>query len=184
MAKTKGGRTISTKTYFEDCLLTDVIRVNPNGWMDYNDLSTQSTPLAYVSGHLKITNDGLGTYTQKTYKPTHVTELFNTTTNQFNFAELDLGDEVMIRLDLLIQTTSPNQEIELHFTFDVGGFPYDLSIEKTLFKTAGWHSIVRAVHFYIGNIGTKTNPCELHFTSDDSANIKVNGFYISTTKII
>lgn len=155
-----------------------------NGWMDYNDLATQSTPLAYTNGHLKILNDGLGSYTQKSYKPTYVTELFNVSTNQFSFSELKLGDELMIRLDLLVQTTQPNQEIELHFTFDVGGSPYDLSVEKMQFKTVDWHPIVRAVHFYIGNLGTKNNPCELHFVSDNSANIKVNGFYISTTKII
>ena len=55
-----------------------------DGWIDY---SNSGTSINYTAPNaLKLTNDGLGLYTNKTFKPYGITELFNTTTNQFNFS--------------------------------------------------------------------------------------------------
>lgn len=153
-----------------------------DGWIDYNDLATQTTPLAYTTGNLKITNDGAGAYSTSVYKPSGVTRLWNTSTNQFDFTGLNIGDEVSIRIDLVITTTANNQEGTLQLNFDIGGSPYSLGILNEQKKTIGTYSAVRTSHFYIGNVGTKNNPAELIFTSSDPASIKVNGFFISVKR--
>lgn len=150
-----------------------------NGWFDYNDLTTQTTPIAYTTGTIPITNDGLGQYSQSNYKPVGVTKLWNTSTNQFDFSELKIGDRLELRIDVIVTTTTSNQDVNLKLTFDIGGFPYDLNIITESYKLAGTYNITHATLFYIGNEGTRDNPAELRFTSDDNASILVNGFYIT-----
>jgi hypothetical protein len=162
----------------------DILRIKSNGFIDYNDLATQSVPIAYTSGTIKITNDGLGAYTQDTYKPKGSSPLWKTDVNQFDFSSLDIGNEAMVRIDVEVETTVSNQEVCFDMVFGIGESEYSLNVETVSYKTAGWHKIVRACHFYIGNTITKNNPAELRFHSDgdDNANIKVNGFYISVLR--
>ena len=68
------------------------------GFMDYNDNSTSTTPITLVADTwTTITNDGLGAFTNKTYKPYgNVTELMNTSTGAIDPTGLDLGDTILI----------------------------------------------------------------------------------------
>ena len=163
---------------------TAIRHTKSNGWFDYNDLTTHTTPIAYTTGTIAITNDGLGAFSQNTFKPRGVTNLWNVATNKFNFSECEIGNEIVLRVDLLVTTLTPNQEVNLNLTFDIGGSPYSLNVCDVQFKTAKQYNIVRYARFYIGNEGTKNNPTELTFTSDGGATIIVNGFYVSLTKII
>jgi len=151
-----------------------------DGFMDYDHgVSTQ----AYTTGNLKLLNDGTGANTINTYKPLGISEFWNTTTNQFNFAELALGDEVTIRLDIIVQTTANSQESTTYLACGVGAVgAYNLPFETFQFKSAGTYQIARSIRFYLGNTLTKDNPAEFYFTSDANATITVNGFYISVKR--
>lgn len=170
-----------TGTKFTQVAVTGVPAYR-DGFFDYNDLTTATTPIAYTTGTIALTNDGAGAYSTSVYKPIGITQLWNTTSNQFDFSDLSLGDEVILRTDLLVTTTGANQVFEFHLTFDIGGTPYDLGIYHAHFKTAGTYNVVETESFYIGNAGTRDNPGELRFSSDSNATIKVNGFYISVKR--
>jgi len=152
---------------------------NRNGFIDY---SHSGTTQSYTSGNLKILNDGAGTYTLKTYKPLGITELWSTTTNQFDFSELALGDEVMLRVDYNITTSASNQIVNGFLRLDTAGTPYDLSVGTTNYKTVGTYNLIKVLPFYIGNTGTLNNPAELYFNSDAAAAIELKGFYISVNR--
>lgn len=152
-----------------------------DGFIDYNHSGTTQS---YTTGDLKILNDGAGVYTLKTYKPLGVTELWNSTTNQFNFSELSLGDEVLLRTDGIVTTTSNNQIFGTKIKFDITGIPYELQVGQSYYKTIGSYQVNRVMSFYIGNTGTLLNPAELLFFSDSAATVKLNGFYISIKRRI
>jgi len=154
---------------------------NRDWFIDYNDLTTQSSPIAYTTGTIKLTNDGAWPYWNTAFPPAWVTSLWNTTTNQFNFSQLSIWDEVTLRFDVNLTTTQANQVIKFLVTFDIWGTQFDLTLDQQVFKTAGTYNIVETERFYIGSAGMKNNPWEIKFTSEgnDDATIVVNWFYLS-----
>ncbi len=84
------------------------------GFFDYNDSATAITPISVLANTwTKLTNNGLGAFTNKTYKPAGVAEVWNTTTNRFEWGDLVLGDTLDIRADIDIITSVPNQIVNL-----------------------------------------------------------------------
>ena len=154
-----------------------------DGYMSYNDSATQTTPILYTAPNpLKITCDGLGQFTQKTFKPLNITELYNTTTNQFIFTDLAIGDQLLIRIDLSVDVLK-DSTIDVYMIFDIGGTPFILYFETTkYFKDAGIVQIVVERSLYLGSSSVVANPAEVYFKSTSNATIRVNGFYISTTR--
>lgn len=158
------------------------------GVYDYNDLSTQTTPLNYTGvDPFYITNDGLGISTNKIYKLTGIDDVYNTTTNAFDFLGLELGDTIDIRLDLDITTSSPSQTVKIIIELGIGSFPigtYQLNFsnEKT-YKTAKtylnetWFNSV-----YMGDATTRDHEAKFIFESDGNATIVVNGWYVRANK--
>jgi len=163
---------------------TKVVRLPINGFWDLNDLTTQTTPLSYISGNLTIPCDKNGPYSTEEYKPLDIDSIFNSQTSQFDFSGFSLGDQLIIRTDLLVTTTAINQEADLDLVCDIGGNQYSLHIGTWQFKAAGEYQLVGMSGFYIGNVGTRDNPAEIVFSSEDGASIKVNGFYITTNRRI
>lgn len=149
------------------------------GGFDYNDLETQTTPLAYTTGDLQLTNDTLGSYTFLSQPPYGVTRVWDEDTNTFDFSQLSIGDEVFLRLHINLTTTSANQISGLKVLFGEGTAneyeqPIDLGIA---FKTAGSHDVLRELKFYIGNNDWKNTPAKLLFNSDANASIVVYGWH-------
>jgi hypothetical protein len=155
---------------------------NLDGFWDYSDLATQSTPLAYTTGEMSLTCDGAGPYTLTTYRPYDITDIFDAVNGEFDFSGLAVGDELTVRTDIVVTTSANNQEVKLMLKCDIGGSPYYLTAGVWHFKTAGVHPIVATNHLYIGNAGTRDNPAEMVMTSDASASVVVNGFYVTTKR--
>lgn len=154
-----------------------------NGYADYNDSTTSGTPITpSTSTWTKLTNDKAGAFTTTAYLPAGVTDLWDTTGNQFDFSELSLGDQVDIRFDLSVTTTSANQVVRQRVQFDIGGSPYNIEFDQKQVKTAGTFQVIRQVKFHMGNSGTINNPGEWQIWTDSSANVTVNGVYISVTR--
>lgn len=149
------------------------------GFIDYNDLFTATTPIVVpgTSTFVDITNDGLGPNTLKTYLPTGMTDIWNTSTNLFFWTDLKLGDMVDIRLDLEVITTTANQVVEVVLELATGGTPYDIPFAANLFKAAGTYKINRYNGIYMGNLDTLNNNAKFKIKSDAPATLRVNGWY-------
>jgi len=145
------------------------------------DYSSSLPAVEYVNTnqYLKLLNNGQGIYTNKTYAKQR--ELWNTDTNQFDFSNSKLGDEVLIRIDADVTTMMDNQEINL--INNIGCFPggegYKMNFYKNIIKNKGKHNIISSLHLYIGNEYILNNPSELLFSSDNEATVQLTGFYIS-----
>jgi hypothetical protein len=148
------------------------------GLLDYNDLATATTPIVIpnTGAFVDMTNDGLGAFTNKTYAASGVTDLWDTGTNLFDWSELSLGDQVNIRLDIEVTTTSPNQLVTVQLQLAVGGSPYTLPYSENVFKNAGVHEINRFSMVYMGDANTLNNGGKFQVSSDGNATCIVRGW--------
>lgn len=149
------------------------------GFVDYNDLATATTPIPFIADtEITLTNDGLGAFTNKTYLPTGVTDIWNTTTNKFDFTQLKLGDMIDIRVDLNITTASNNQTITVNMHLAEGASEYTIPFTSQYeYKTAGTRQVVTYNGIYMGDNNTLNNPAELHLLSDKTGSVVVNGWF-------
>ena len=87
------------------------------GFIDYNDTSTTASPLVLVADTwTTIPNDGLGAFTNKTYKPDGVTELMNTSTGALDATDLVLGSSILVRNDFSVTPNTNNSLLEFRYT--------------------------------------------------------------------
>ena len=147
------------------------------GGFYYADLTTQTTPLSYVSGELQLTNDIGGSETFLSKPPYGITSVWDEGLGVFNFSQLSIGDEVFIRADLNFTTNSIDQFVELKIVLGEGS-----ANEKTI--NLGIYSIENigeillngSVNFGINNEDWRTTDAKLYFSSSDIGSIKVVGF--------
>lgn len=150
------------------------------GFVDYNDLATATTPINVVAATPTVlTNDGAGAFTNKTYLPLDMTDIWNAVTDTFDWTELKLGDMIDIRLDVVVTTTQPNQEVSIDLELAQGtGNEYNIPfITDQQFKTTGVHPVNRFNGIYMGDTNTLNNAAQFKITSDDACTVKVNGWY-------
>jgi len=152
------------------------------GHFHFSDLATQTIPLVVLpSVPKKLTNDILGSFTVLDYAPYGISlEFWDDTNNQFDFSNLSLGDSLLIRVDLIANTTSVNQTIDIYIKLGIGtASEYDLLIDSFNVKaiTSGLH-ILKDVSLSIDNDDWNNAPAEIYFLSDDNATVKVNGWYV------
>ena len=150
------------------------------GVYDYNDLNTQTTPISLVGGegYVRVTNDGLGAFTNKDYALTGVPDIYNTASDTFDFTDLSLGDTVDFRLELGVTTTTTNTEFDVILRMAVGGLSYDLEFEtEKNYKVARVHRLNRWNGMYIGDANTLNNGAYFMIKSDKGCTILVGGWY-------
>lgn len=148
------------------------------GIFDYNDLVTATTPIAITGGGgaVFLTNDAAGAFTNKLYPPTGVTDIWDNSTNDFDFSQLTLGSTIIFRIDLEIVLSAANQEIDLTMDIAIGGTPYTLSVDHRQYKTAGTYHYVNSFSIYMGDINTLNNPAKFAIESPNNLDVKVNGW--------
>ena len=152
------------------------------GFWDYNDSATASTPipLTVATTEYEVTNDGLGPFSSKTWGLNGVTDIWDVSTNRFDFSNLSLGDTVDIRFDVEFDTTTTNTEVSLLIELGVGGSPYQLPIlSEANQKTIGIHKHVIFMGVYMGDANTRDNPARVLASAEKTGvTIKVNGWYV------
>jgi len=152
------------------------------GYFHYTDTLTQTTPLTIIADtNKKLTNDGLGAQTNLTQAPYGVSTLFNTTTNEFDFSQLSIGDTLDLRVDLSLTTTSANQKYLVFLRVGEGSASqYDLPIFSGQIKNISSNNrIIGNEPFSIDYQEHIDNPATLYILSDDDGSVKVNGWYTS-----
>lgn len=153
---------------------TEVYDTPRHGVYNYdNTLSAQS----FTGTPIVLQNDDDGVNSYKNVIP-GVVEIFNSSTHEFDFSDLQIGDTVLFRVDIVVTTTGANQEIEVYLDLAQGDpANYQISIGRRFFKTAATHNVSDIVNFvYMGNTATKDNPAQLMFNSDANATVLVNGW--------
>jgi hypothetical protein len=149
------------------------------GFVDYNDSTTAGTPISLSAGvPTVLTNDGAGSFTNKTYLPTGVTDVWDEV-DSFDWSELELGDMLDIRMDVFLTTSSPNTTVEVDLHLGTGGGAYTIPfVTDADFKDAGTHTINKYNGIYMGDTNTLNNGGQFKITCDKNSTVVVNGWYV------
>ncbi len=169
----------SKKIEVANILPTDNCRT---GYFQYNDLATQSTALVVLAsgGFTDLPNDELGAQTLKTFAPVGVTDLWDATAGEFDWSELKLGDTIEVRLDIVVETSSPNTEIQVELFLGGGTFSIPFVTEKTL-KSATSHRLIRYSSFSIDSTFVLNGGGTFAISTSDDCDVVVNGWFLRAT---
>ena len=165
-------------------VLTDPIEesdqfVSAVGGFYYADLATQTTPLAYTTGDLQIENDIDGADTFLTQPPYGITSVWDEGSNVFSFSQLSIGDEIFLRIDLIVTTSAANQTSNVKLLLGEGTADEKTLVLNTFYtETAAATVFTSKVHFDIRNENQRITGAKLLFDSDASADIEVTGFHV------
>lgn len=157
--------------------------VGRSGFIDYNDTDTALNPISIGTTFTNITNDGLGTDSNKMYSPIGDSDIYDTTNNRYDFSSLKLGDMVSFRLNVTVTTTVANQELWFSNFLGHGGTgtPYSSTNKYFQFKTAGTYPITIDSYFDIGNENTLDNYGGFYMRSDDTLTLINHGVRFQIT---
>lgn len=156
-----------------------------NGLADYNDVTTATTPIVLSANTwTTITNDGAGAFTNLAYLPSGATRLMDTSTGQFDFSELKLGDNCFIRNDFSVTPQTNNALLKLRYQLGAGVNSYTLeTILGRLDSGSGIpyrFSLVPQM-IYMGDLNTKDNPITLQINLSTSGTVVNAGSAIGVT---
>lgn len=136
-----------------------------NGFIDYNDTSTTTTPIVMDADvWYDIPNDGLGGFTNKNTPPEGVSELMFTPSGEFDFSELSLGDTVLIRNDFQVTPQTNNALLDVRYELGVGASPYYLEVSSRRLDSGSgvpYGNEKPPFLIYMGDTNTRDNPCKL-----------------------
>lgn len=170
-----------TEQDIRDLISSLVLR---GGWADYNDATTAGAPIVVTggAGFVYLTNDAAGPFTNKNWRSPDITDVWDASLNQFDWSELDLLDDVTIRLDATVTTASPNQELEIALEVASGASSYDIPFVIAQVKNAGDYRSTRFNGLYMGDANTLNNPSKFKIKSDGNCTVVVHGWWCKVTK--
>ncbi len=165
---------------------SDGVTPDKGGFIDYNDTSTAASPLVLLADTwTTIPNDGLGSFTNKTYAPDGVTELMDTNTGAIDPANLPLGSSMLVRNDFSVTPSTNNSLLEFRYTLGSGGGAYTL--EKLIGRLDSGsgkpyrQSLVPDL-IYMGDTNTRDNPIGLQVRLSTSGTLINAGSVIQVIK--
>lgn len=188
--ETKGAATATSGQYLtangDGTATFKTVPVATTGWYDNADSFTAGTPIALTSGvKSDLTNNNLGVDTNLDFALPTVSNIWNSSTNRFDFTGLTIGDTVDVRIDVILTTTGANTALTLEFEFASGtgsAFPL-IILPQTNFKTAGTYQVTHSRGFYIGSALVRDNPCRIRALVDTAgASITVKGWFTRVIK--
>jgi len=154
------------------------------GWADYNDTGAgQAIPAAAWT---QVTNDGAGAYTNKTYMPLGVEDVWDTTNNCFLFEDLAVGTSISLRYDFTATPTVNNTIIKVRFKWvakDDSGTPlYTFYINKklpTLDEGVGVvHDLMGGLPLTVDGEDQRRGDIFLEIYTNNATTINLNGFKV------
>ncbi len=156
------------------------------GFWDYNDLATTSTPIALTLADTfyELPNDGAGARTQLSYALDGFDNIWDVATDRFDWTNgtvLSLGDTVDIRFDVDFITGSVNTDISLSLELGIGGptpFTLPIIIDKG-HAAADTYDEVHQLSFYIATSDTLDYPARVTAAaSKTGTTVIVNGWFV------
>jgi hypothetical protein len=155
------------------------------GWADYEDVATTGTPIAVTAVPAVLTNDGLGVDTNTAYLPiggNGITQLWDTSSNGFDFSDLNVGDMVDIRMDITMIIASNNTAVDVDLHMGSGGSIVVPFISQQNFKSTGSFEVIRYMGVYIGSADVRDSLAQLKVSADNNCTCTVNGWYIKAIR--
>jgi len=155
------------------------------GWADYEDVATTGTPINVTATPTVLTNDGTGVNTNTSYLPVGgngVTQLWDTSSNGFDFSDLNVGDMVDIRMDITMIITSNNTAVDVDLYMGSGGSIVVPFISQQNFKSTGSFEVIRYMGIYIGSEDVRDNLAQLKVSADNNCTCTVHGWYIKAIR--
>jgi len=148
------------------------------GSFDVQDVATITTPIAIPGTGVftQLTNDGAGPQTINDFAPVGLTELWDTTNDEFDFSQLKLGDILHIRADMEVTTASPNTEVELQLLAGIGVFAFPIGWDHEFYGTAGMFPLVRSSFLTMQTTTILTGKAQFKLKADKACDVKVNGW--------
>lgn len=144
------------------------------------DLATATVPIVIPGTGVftQLTNDGAGAQTSNANAPDGITELWDTANDEFVFAQLRVGDQITIRVDLLVDILSVNTDIELELAFfdDTPAFSFALNWDTEAYKTAGVKPVSVASVVTVDAAFLLTTTAQFRMKADKACNVKVIGW--------
>ena len=155
------------------------------GWADYADVTTTGSPIAVSAVPAVLTNDGLGVDTKTAYLPiggNGITQLWNTSSNGFDFSDLNVGDMLDIRMDISVVIASVNTVVGINLLMGSGGSVVVPFISDQNYKATGTFKTIRYMGLYIGSTDVRDTLAQLKIEADKACTCTVHGWYIKATR--
>ncbi len=155
------------------------------GWADYSDVATSGSPIAVTAVPAVLTNDGLGVDTKTAYLPISgngITQLWDTSSNGFDFSDLNVGDMVDIRMDISVVIAHTNTVVDINLLMGSGGSVVVPFISDQNYKATGTYEVIRYMGIYIGSTDVRDTLAQLKIEADKNCTCIVNGWYIKATR--
>jgi len=155
------------------------------GWADYADVATTGSPIAVTAVPAVLTNDGLGVDTNTTYLPiggNGITQLWNTSSNGFDFSDLNVGDMLDIRMDISVIIASVNTVVDVNLLMGTGGSVVVPFISDHNYKATGTFKVIRYMGIYIGSEDVRDTLAQLKIEADKNCTCIVHGWYIKAIR--
>jgi len=155
------------------------------GWADYEDVATTGTPINVTATPAVLTNDGTGVNTNTSYLPVGgngITQLWNTSSNGFDFSDLNVGDMVDIRMDISVVIASVNTVVDVNLHMGSGGAVVVPFISDQNYKATGTFKVIRYMGIYIGSEDVRDNLAQLKIEADKNCTCIVHGWYIKAIR--
>ncbi len=154
-------------------------------WFYPADTATVATPIVHSAGSTNtyLTNNALNSRTTS-FNPNSNSNLWNPSTNKFDFSSLKIGDIVEFRVDLLVDHAAA-QELNVVVDLAEGGTsPYTLNVNHAYYKTASTGVPITAMfRLYIGNDDTRNNSARFRLVSLAAASVVVEGWLVQVTSV-
>jgi len=159
---------------------------NFNGFADYNDSATSSTPIVIPANTwTTITNDGLGAFTNLDSLPFGVTSLIDTSTGYIDPTELDIGDSIIIRNDYTITPSVNNSLLKFRYELGTGGGLYQLETivsRLDIGSGVGYRLALKPDFIYIGDSNTNDNYIKIQVNLENAGTLVNAGTVIQVIK--
>ena len=155
------------------------------GWADYADVATTGTPINVTATPAVLTNDGLGVDTITTYLPVGgngITQLWDTSSNGFDFSDLNVGDMLDIRMDISVIIASTNTVVDVNLHMGSGGSITVPFISDQNYKATGTFEVIRYMGIYIGSTDVRDTLAQLKIEADKNCTCIVHGWYIKAIR--
>ncbi len=157
-----------------------------NGFADYNDSSTSTTPVTLLANTwTDIPNDGLGSFTNLKSLPFGVNQLMDTSTGYIDPTQLFIGDTIFIRNDYTITPSVNNSLLKFRYELGTGAGIYQLETIKGRLDSGsgvGYRLALKPDLIYMGDSNTKDNYIKIQVNLENDGTLENAGTVIQVIK--
>ena len=153
--------------------------LSKHGFIDYNDTTGDVTLVADT--WTDVLNNGAGAFTNKTYRPTLVNDVIDTSTGYLDFSELTLGSQLIIRNDFSVTPSTNNALLEVRYLLGQGAGEYPLLFWSERLDNGSGIPYQRVPVFtiYMGDTNTQGGAGKLQMRLSSNGTLNNAGSYIN-----